>query len=162
MYICHMRSLYAYGDDFTNFHITNIIKYCNELIHTHYYTCNFVNSKLRGTESDAGSGRMFVIEVVHIYFSKLFKGLGCAVLSMVLCIIKNPRSHSIRVGHSPEVGLPSVAIFPWLRRKRRNIHSLNGHIVKYFQFLILFLFYIAKCIIIHLFVTDIAHKPVCL
>ena len=31
---------------------------------------------------------------------KLFKGLECTVLSMVLCTIKNHWSHSTRVGHS--------------------------------------------------------------
>ena len=33
-----------------------------------------------------------------------------AVLSMVLCTIKNPWNNSIRVGHSPDFELPSVAI----------------------------------------------------
>ena len=31
----------------------------------------------------------FFIEFMHIQCSKLFKGLECAVLSMVLCTIKN-------------------------------------------------------------------------
>ena len=35
-------------------------------------------------------GRMFVIKVVHIQCSKLFKLLECAVVSMTLCTIKNP------------------------------------------------------------------------
>ena len=43
-----------------------------------------------------------------------------AVLSMVLCTIMNPWSHSKRVGHCPDFGLPSVAILPWLCRKRRK------------------------------------------
>ena len=41
--------------------------------------------------SPRDQGRMFVIEDVHIIkCSKLFKGLDCAVLSMVLFTIKNP------------------------------------------------------------------------
>ena len=39
------------------------------------------------------SGQIFVIVVVHIQCSKLFKAMECAVLSMVLCTIKNPWSH---------------------------------------------------------------------
>ena len=31
---------------------------------------------------------------------------------MVQCTIKNPRIHSIRVGHSHDYGLPAVAILP--------------------------------------------------
>ena len=40
---------------------------------------------------------------------------------------KYPWSLLKRVGHSPDFGLPSVAILPWLRRKRRKAiftHSL--------------------------------------
>ena len=65
---------------------------------------------------------------VVIQCSKLFKGLECAVLSMVLCTIKNPWSHPKRVGHSPDFERPSVAILPWLCRKRRKAiftHSLT-------------------------------------
>ena len=40
------------------------------------------------------SGRIFVIVVVHIQCSKLFKGMECTVMPMVLCTIKNPWSHS--------------------------------------------------------------------
>ena len=39
-------------------------------------------------------------------------------LSVVLCTRKNPWSHSIRVEHSPDFGLLSVKILPWLFRKR--------------------------------------------
>ena len=39
-------------------------------------------------------GRIFVIVAVHIQCSKLFKGMECTVLLMVLCTIKNPLSHS--------------------------------------------------------------------
>ena len=35
-------------------------------------------------------GRLCVIEGVHIQCSKLFKGMGSVLLSMVLCTIKNP------------------------------------------------------------------------
>ena len=48
----------------------------------------------RGTGFASRSGGRFVIEVVHSIhiglYSKLFKGRECAVLSMVLCTIKNP------------------------------------------------------------------------
>ena len=53
--------------------------------------------------------RMFVITAVYIQRCKLFKGLECALLFMVLCTRKNSSSHSIRVGHSPDFGLPSVS-----------------------------------------------------
>ena len=44
----------------------------------------------------------------------------CAVLSMVLCTIKNPWIHLIRVGHIADFGFPSATIFPWLFRNRRR------------------------------------------
>ena len=44
----------------------------------------------------------------------LFKGLECAVF------YKEPLGNSIRVGHSPDFRLPSVAILPWLCRRRRE------------------------------------------
>ena len=47
-------------------------------------------SKLRDTGLESQTGRVFVIGVVHIQGSKLFKGLEYAVLSMVLCTINNP------------------------------------------------------------------------
>ena len=52
------------------------------------------------TGFESRSGRIFVIEAVQIQCSKIFKGLGCVVLSVVLSTIKNPWSHSIRLGHS--------------------------------------------------------------
>ena len=58
-------------------------------------------SKLRATGFKSWSGRMLVIEVVPIQWSKLFKGMESAVMSMALCTIKNPWSYSIRLGHSP-------------------------------------------------------------
>ena len=58
--------------------------------------------------------------------SKLFKGLECAVLSMVLCTIKHPWSLSKRVGHIPDFGFPSVSMLPWLCRKwHKAIFTLN-------------------------------------
>ena len=58
--------------------------------------------------------------------------MECTVLSMVLCTIKNLWSDSIRVGHSPDFGLPSVAILPWLCRKRCKTifthHSINHYL----------------------------------
>ena len=67
---------------------------------------------LLGTGFESRSSRKFVIDAVHIQCSKLFKGLECAVLSMVLCTMKNHWSHFIRVGHNPDFGFPSVAILP--------------------------------------------------
>ena len=45
---------------------------------------------LRAIGFKSWSGRMFVIEVVPVKCSKLFKGMECAVMSMGLCTIKNP------------------------------------------------------------------------
>ena len=71
-------------------------------------------------------------EIVRFYWVRVLAGSGichrgCAftvlqtMLSMVYCaLIKKPWSHWIRVGHSPDFGLPSVAILPWLCRKRRE------------------------------------------
>ena len=66
------------------------------------------------------ASRILVTEVVHIQCLKQFKGLECALLSTVLCTIKNPFSLSIRVGHGPDFGLPSVAILPWFCGKRHK------------------------------------------
>ena len=52
-----------------------------------------------------------------------------AVPFMILCTIKNPWSHPIREGHSPDFGFPSVVTLPWLCRQRRKAifpHSLHG------------------------------------
>ena len=69
-------------------------------------------SKLGGTGFESRMGRMFVIEVVHIKCFKLFTGLECYVLYMVLCTIKKPGSNSRSVGHSLDFGLHSLAILP--------------------------------------------------
>ena len=58
--------------------------------------------KLRGTGSVSRPGQIFVIGVVHIQYTKLFKGLECAVLSIALCTIKNPWSHSTRLGFNAD------------------------------------------------------------
>ena len=79
--------------------------------------------KFRGTGFESRPDQWFVIEVVHKQCSELFKGLECAVLSMVLCTITNPWNNSIRVGHSPDYGFLSVAILSWFRKK----HTLNPH-----------------------------------
>ena len=68
------------------------------------------------TGFESWPGRMLIIGVVHIQFFKLLKSMECAVLSMVLCTIKSPWSHSIRVGHSLILGLPFVVLFAWLCR----------------------------------------------
>ena len=46
------------------------------------------------TRFESQSGRIFVIVVVYIQCPKLFKGLECKVLPMVLCTMKNPWSLS--------------------------------------------------------------------
>ena len=46
---------------------------------------------------------------------------------MVMYTIKNHLSYSIRVGHSSDFGLPSVAILPWLCRKRRKVIFTHSH-----------------------------------
>ena len=84
-------------------------------------------SKLGGTGFKTRPGRIFVIEVVHIQYSKLFKCLEYAVLSLVLHTVKN----SIRVGHRPDFLLPFVAILPWFCRERRKAiftHHLTRHV----------------------------------
>ena len=43
-----------------------------------------------GTRFESRSSRIFVILIVHIQCAKLFKGLECTVLRMVLFTIKNP------------------------------------------------------------------------
>ena len=85
-------------------------------------------SKLRGTWFESRSRWIFVIDVGYIHCSKPFKCMECAVLSMRVRTIKNPRSHSIRVGHSPDFGLPPVSILSWLCKKRRKaIFTLFTH-----------------------------------
>ena len=89
-------------------------------------------SKLRGTgfstsEFESRPCRIFFIGVAQIHCSKLFKGLECVVLSMVLWAMKNPCYHAIRVGYSQDFGLHYVAILPWFCTKRRKAiytHSL--------------------------------------
>ena len=44
-------------------------------------------------------------ELQSLQCTKLFNGLEYEVLSMILSTIKYPWNHSIRVGHSPDVGL---------------------------------------------------------
>ena len=45
-------------------------------------------NSLAGTVFESWPGRMFVIEVVHVQSSKLFKCLKCAVLSIEQCTLK--------------------------------------------------------------------------
>ena len=49
---------------------------------------------------------------MHIQCSKLFKGLLCTVLPMLLHYKEPLESFEIRVGHSTGFGLPSVTILP--------------------------------------------------
>ena len=86
-------------------------------------------SKLRGTWLESRPSRLFVIEVVHVQCSRLLKGMYCVVLSMVLYIIKNPWSHSKRVGQCHDFWFPSVAILPWLYIKRSKT-IFTHHIFK--------------------------------
>ena len=84
--------------------------------------------KLRGTGFESRPGRIFVIEVVHVQCSKLFKYLDCAVLPMALCTLQNPWSHSIRVG---QIAIPAnttrwtniVSMLAHRLRRRPNIES---------------------------------------
>ena len=86
-----------------------------------------LGSKLRGTGFESRPGRMFVIGVVHIQCSNLFKGLECTVISMVVCTIKNPWSYSRRVGHSLDFGLPSFVTAMILHKATwSNIHSVTN------------------------------------
>ena len=81
--------------------------YLSSTLCTWYFQSSFVST------GESRSGRIFVIVVVNIQCSKLFEGMECIVLSMVLCTIKNPlKSSEIRVGNNPGFGLPSVAIVP--------------------------------------------------
>ena len=48
----------------------------------------------------------------HIQCSKLFKGLECVVLSIVLYTMKNPWNYRVR--YSTDFGFLSVAILAWL------------------------------------------------
>ena len=57
-------------------------------------------SKFVGTGFESRTGRMLVIEVVHTHSSKLFKGMECAMLSIVHCPMKNPCSYSKILWHS--------------------------------------------------------------
>ena len=85
--------------------------------------CSFSPVVARNSEVATGfafrPGRIFVIVVVHIQCFELFKSMKCAVLSILLCTIKNPWIHPIRVRHSPDFGLFSVAILPWFSKRKR-------------------------------------------
>ena len=76
----------------------------------------------RSTGFESRLGEMFVVEFLHIGLqcSKLSIGLEYVVLSVALCTIKSPWSHSIRVEYSPDFGLLSVAILLLLYRKRHS------------------------------------------
>ena len=50
------------------------------------------------------------------------------VLSMVMCTVKNPRSQSIRVGHSSDFGLLSVLILPWCAESDVKQNSITHSI----------------------------------
>ena len=77
------------------------------------FTCSDCGSKLKGNGFEFRPGRMFVIEVVHKQWHLLQTVQRPEVCSAVcvLWTIKNPWSHSKRVGHL------SPAILPWLCRK---------------------------------------------
>ena len=68
----------------------------------------FVSGLVTWTRFKFRSCWIVVILVVHIQCSKLFKGMECTVLLMVLYTTK--KSCEIRVGHSPGFRLPSVAM----------------------------------------------------
>ena len=60
---------------------------------------------------------MFVIELVHIQCSKLFKWLECTVLYIVVCTLKNPWSLSVKVLQTPDSKYQQT----W------NIHPMSVH-----------------------------------
>ena len=70
--------------------LNNLISHLTSSFWPRWLIRSGCGSKIRGTGFEFRSGRMFVIEVVHIQSFKLFKGLECAVLSIVPCTIKNP------------------------------------------------------------------------
>ena len=80
-----------------------------------------------GTRFKSRSGRIFVIAVVHIQCSKLFKGMACTVYGTVH--YKEPlKSFKLRLGHSPGgFGLPSVAILPHCAENDVKQYSLGQH-----------------------------------
>ena len=61
--------------------------------------------ELRGTGFECRPCRIFVIDVVHIQCSKLFKSMECAVISLVLCTKTNAWSNAMKVGIVPTSGL---------------------------------------------------------
>ena len=63
------------------------------------------------TGFESRPGRMCVIEIVHTVLQTVERPGVCSVAT-VLCTIKNPQSHSIRVEYSPDFGIPSVEILP--------------------------------------------------
>ena len=55
-----------------------------------------------------------------LVFQTVPKVCSAVYMVYILCIIKNLWSHSIKVEYNPKFGLPSIAILPWLYRKRLN------------------------------------------
>ena len=81
---------------------------------------------------ESRSGRIFVIVVVHIQCSKLFKCLEFTVLPIVLCAIKSLDVNRNKSRTYSGFVLPSVAILSRLCRKRRKAiftHSQSVHSV---------------------------------
>ena len=59
------------------------------------------------------------------------KPVVCNAVYMILCTIENPSSHSISVGHSPDLRVHSVAIWPWFFRKRCKAIFNHIHLAIY-------------------------------
>ena len=69
-------------------HILCVIVYIIKIDRPRWLIPFGCGSKLRGAGHESRPGRMLVIGVLNIQCFKLFKGVECAVMSMVLCTIK--------------------------------------------------------------------------
>ena len=69
-------------------HILCVIVYIIKIDRPRWLIPFGCGSKLRGAGHESRPGRMLVIGVLNIQCFKLFKGMECAVMSMVLCTIK--------------------------------------------------------------------------
>ena len=78
----------------------------------------YVSGLVTWTRFNLRSCWIVVILVVYIQCSKLFNGMECTVLLMVLCTTK--KSCKIKVGHSPGFRRPSVAML--LQCAESDIH----------------------------------------
>ena len=81
---CYMVNKVRYSDTKSHGVFKSMASLCGIPVNTkHVYNAMLDLGPRRWTD-------VVHIMVVHMQFSKLFEGLECAVLSMVLCTIKNP------------------------------------------------------------------------